>query len=386
MYREKKKSTGKSNVSSGRKGVSFAKKGTLPVQRVEIGNFGGQELNTDDTKSIWRYFNTIKTEEKAFELINAIDNEGDYELADELEAAWYAYDKYDDFAEDYMSSYERGQMKSQKPTRSNKNGFKKVVRDIEKRKAKIGNAKKTISSAKVQGKQAAEMYKPKAIPPKKIRGLTNKEIDGYRVLSNGFNSTDSRAETDFELTSEGKVVSKPMKVHLSIQRHYFPNMDTGAAKELNSLMTPSISRGDILTDMANVTKAVAQLWMAKKPIIPKRIQVKVPSGRTYEVDGLTIGEAHAYVIGGPNVVSLTRNQFVALKAIKDASNDGYAPEALGIIQRHLPTSKERVQLYKLAATRFGIKRSELLAIDPDSDSRPKKSDGKKKGGSADLPI
>jgi hypothetical protein len=409
-------------------GLQLKNKEKNVVQRVPVLTTNGPALDTDEEDGIWAYFNTIEEQEDLDDLTAALKKAGANDLAGEIETEWEIYleslsdeagddeedvhddenndddadDNYDDegsyddidaMADDYMehasvSKLHTGKRKKKKAPAEKRIAVHKA--QVKKEHHKVATSKHLeVQSTTMPdldgGKEDATVFpnvrgearEIAPVEPVDLKGLTKKEINGYEILSSELKG--SRIETSFSLLSNGRTVSKPMMVHMSVQRHHFAHMESGEAKELNSLIKPSVSIPSLCNEMKEIAKQVALFWGSSPVTIPKVMEVTSSSGRHFEIDGLTIGAAHAYVTGGTDVVPVSRDEFVCLKAIKDAAQSGDYVSARGILQRHIPSQSARKKLFKLAVSSFQINESVITELEAEGLS-VKKSGGKQKGG------
>lgn len=396
------------------------------VQRVPIVTQNGPALDTDNEEEIWNYFNTIEAQEDADDLIAALREAGENDLAGEIETEWDMYlesfdeeegdDEEDDEGEDdhphdngnddntnydYIDEMADDYMEHASVSKLNKGWDKKKKAPAEKRiavhKAQVKKEHKKVARSKHLEVEAVNMpdldggkedvtvfpnVRGEArdiapVAPVDLKGLSKKEINGYEILESALKG--SRIETSFELQSNGVTVSKPMMVHMSVQRHHFTHMESGEAKELNSLIKPNVSITTLCNEMKEIAKKIALFWGSSPVTIPKVMEFSSSNGRHYEIDGLTIGAAHAYVTGGTDVVPVSRDEFICLKAIKDAAQTRDYISARGIVKRHLPSQSARKKLFNLAISSFQIDESVITELEA-SGLVVKKSGGKQKGG------
>ena len=172
-----------------------------------------------------------------------------------------------------------------------------------------------------------------------LAGLTKKDIDGVTVSTKRAGAV---MECHMTLMANGSAVSAPIRIHLSLQRHWWNAMDSTEAKPKNSLMLPKISEADIKKDLEDVAAELGRFFMSRPTKFPTFLKAKAASGRIFTLDTIGLKAAHCFVTGGTDVVYLPHGEFVSLKSVRDLSEQGRPVyinkvarnETVGIVQRH----------------------------------------------------
>jgi hypothetical protein len=109
-------------------------------------------------------------------------------------------------------------------------------------------------------------------------------------------------DTPYELILVVPGKGQSLQFHLSLQRHYYPYLDTSKGRDVNSVICKSVKLSELQKDMYDLGCCLPDLDWFTPPKKGASFLMKTKSQRVYKFDSLQNTAKHCFVVAGPGVL------------------------------------------------------------------------------------